>query len=86
MDEYIPCVLKRELDTTTASFIVKFIGDGCTHLQPVNTYTEELIPVEMSEFVALTQGKRTLLPGPFKMPQVPQWAKRWFKQKAGQND
>ncbi|MEN6621523.1 MAG: hypothetical protein ABFD50_08255 [Smithella sp.] len=83
MAEYIPCVLKREMRTSIASFTVKFIGDGCAHLEPIHTYTEELIPVEMSEFVALTQGKRTLLPGPFKMPQVPQWAKSWFKQKAG---
>ena len=81
--EYVPCILVRETDNSSYWFRVHSIDDrGNTDLKMLGMgYKESLIPVEMSEMVALMEGQRKLLPGPFKLAQVPEWAKAWFASK-----
>lgn len=87
MTEYIPCILKREMDTTSFSFEVTSLGNGATICKPLGSpYIETLMPCNMDEFVALMQGKRTLLKGPFKTDRLPGWAKNWFKKKEKSSD
>lgn len=82
MTEYVPCLLKRSIDTTMHCYKVVGSGEGYCHvLKSTLCYVEELIPCEMDELVSVMQGKRVLLPGPFRLPQVPGWAKTWFNRK-----
>ncbi len=67
MAEYIPCVLVRETSSTT---VVWKIGKGVTGYAS----RERIIPCEMSDMVALMQGKKKLLPGPWKVENLPDWA------------
>lgn len=82
MTEYVPCFLVREYDHTCVTMEITQVDDwGNCSMRQVPSYREKLIPVEMSELVALMQGKKTLLPGPFRLSQVPEWAKAWFTSK-----
>lgn len=81
MTEYIPCFLIREIDTSAIYCKVECYGPGFVSYSQHTGYKERLIPVEMSEMVALVQGKKVLRQGPFKMPELPVWASKWFKKR-----
>lgn len=77
--KYIPAVLVQEYRADEAHFHVKVSDKGATFLTPIDPVYEYIKPCSMGEMVALFNGDKKVLDGPFNGEELPKWAAKFIE-------